>query len=171
MCLQLNGDCYAFSCADLYGCRRRIFNYASSPIMISCLASVRKDKCDCNVSHSAALYRERHRQFMYSSLLTPKALKRFRRGWRSCLFKNTSDLGRGGFFGRIITRVSSLMSSSSNLLSDETDNWRWTRSWSLTPDQSESGKRIFQFFFLFRTLNRERWFLLYNRNCFASIIN
>lgn len=76
------------------------------------------------------------------SVLTPKALNRFRRGCRSCLFKNTSDFGRGGFFGRIITRVSSLMSSSSNLLSDETDNWRWTRSWSLTPDQSWEKKMI-----------------------------
>lgn len=54
--------------------------------------------------------------------LTPNAEKRFRLGCGSCLLRKTSDLGRGGFFGRIITRVSSRMSSSSNLLSDETDN-------------------------------------------------
>jgi hypothetical protein len=54
--------------------------------------------------------------------LTPNAENRFRLGCGSCLLRKTSDLGRGGFFGRIITRVSSRMSSSSSLLSDETDN-------------------------------------------------
>lgn len=66
-------------------------------------------------------------------VLTPNALKRFRRGCGSCLLRNTSDLGLGGFLGRITTFewyfISSLISSSSSLLSEETDNWRCTRSW------------------------------------------
>lgn len=66
-------------------------------------------------------------------VLTPNALKRFRRGSGSCLLRNTSDLGLGGFLGRMTTCewyfISSLISSSSSLLSDETDNCRCTRSW------------------------------------------
>lgn len=70
--------------------------------------------------------------------LTPNAEKRFRLGCGSCLLRKTSDLGRGGFFGRIITRDSSRMSSSSNLLSDETDNCLCTGPCS--PDQSRERK-------------------------------
>lgn len=78
----------------------------------------------------------------YANPLTPNALKRLRRGCGSCLLRNTSDLGLGGFLGRIITRVSSLMSSSNNLLSDETDNCLWTRSWWSVPSVlRQSGKR------------------------------
>lgn len=70
---------------------------------------------------------------LFCFVLTPNALKRFRRGCGSCLLRNTSDLGLGGFLGRITTRewyfISSLISSSSSLLSEETDNWRCTRSW------------------------------------------
>lgn len=124
--------------------RRRIFNYAR--IHPSCLPSVRTHR-EKKKRAAAAVVMCHNTWYKWQpiyvvlvpSVLTPKALNRFRRGWRSCLFKNTSDFGRGGFLGRIITRVSSLISSSSNLLSDETDNWRWTRSWSLTPDQSEIG--------------------------------
>lgn len=78
---------------------------------------------------------------VFVCVLTPNALNRFRLGCRSCLFKNTSDFGLGGFFGRIMTRVSSRMSSSSSLLSDDTDNCRWTRSWSFAPDQSANQKK------------------------------
>lgn len=64
------------------------------------------------------------------SWLTPNAENRFRLGCGSlCLLRKTSDLGRGGFLGRIITRDSSRMSSSKSLLSDDTDNclctWPW----------------------------------------------
>lgn len=75
--------------------------------------------------------------------LTPNAEKRFRLGHDSCLLRKTSDLSRGGFFGRIITRDSSLMSSSSSLLSDETDNCLCTGPWS-DVDQSADETRMKQ---------------------------
>lgn len=73
--------------------------------------------------------------------LTPNAENRFRLGHDSCLLRKTSDLGRGGFFGRIITRDSSLMSSSNSLLSDETDNCLCTGPWS-DVDQSVDETRM-----------------------------
>ena len=80
--------------------------------------------------------------FFVIFILTPNALKRLRRGCGSCLFRKTSDLGLGGFLGRIMTRVSSLISSSNNLLSDETDNCLWTRSWwSLLSVLRQSAKK------------------------------
>lgn len=95
-------------------------------------------------------------------ILTPNALNRFRRGCRSCLFKNTSDFGLGGFLGRIMTRVSSRISSSSSLLSEETDNCRWTRSWSFVPDQSANEKERTEICLVFKrfTTNLIFWFLI-----------
>jgi hypothetical protein len=74
--------------------------------------------------------------------LTPNAENRFRLGCGSplCLLRKTSDLGRGGFFGLIITRVSSLMSSSKSLLSDETDSCLCTGPCS--PDQSTDDEEM-----------------------------
>lgn len=74
--------------------------------------------------------------------LTPNAEKRFRLGCGSlCLLRKTSDLGRGGFFGRIITRDSSRMSSSKSLLSDDTDSCRCTWPWCSVEFQSARNKR------------------------------
>lgn len=68
--------------------------------------------------------------FMKEKILTPKAENRFvRLCSEPCSLSNTSDFGLGGFFGRSITFASSLMSSSSNLLSDDTDNCLFTLSW------------------------------------------
>ena len=96
-----------------------------------------------------ALYKQKKQQQQYivnnkyckMHKLTPNALKRFRLGLsRSCLFRKTSDLGRGGFLGLIITRVSSLISSSKSLLSEETDNCLCT--WPWLPDQSNDNKKV-----------------------------
>lgn len=57
--------------------------------------------------------------------LTPKAenlLVRLFCVWSALLFRNTSDLGLGGFFGLNITLVSSCISSSNNLESEDTDS-------------------------------------------------
>lgn len=73
--------------------------------------------------------------------LTPNAEKRLRLGCGSlCLLRKTSDLGRGGFFGRIITRDSSRMSSSKSLLSDDTDNCLCTWPWCSVEFQSARNK-------------------------------
>lgn len=60
-------------------------------------------------------------------LHTPNAEYRLVRLWLGW-FRNTSDLGLGGFFGLSMTRASSHISSSNNFESDETDNCRLTRS-------------------------------------------
>lgn len=64
---------------------------------------------------------------------TPNAEYRLVRLWLGW-FRNTSDLGLGGFFGLSITRVSSHIASSNSFESDETDNCRLTRSWSPRPE-------------------------------------
>lgn len=57
--------------------------------------------------------------------LTPKA--EYRLDLRLCSrSRNTSDLGLGGRLGRKMTRTSSLISSSNNLLSEDADSWRVT---------------------------------------------
>lgn len=64
--------------------------------------------------------------------LTPNAEYLLVRRWSEPWFNSTSDFGLGGFFGRRMTLASSRISSSNSLLSDETDNCRFTRSCSLT---------------------------------------
>lgn len=64
---------------------------------------------------------------IYNGIHTPNAEYRLVRLWLGW-FKNTSDLGLGGFFGLSMTRVSSHISSSNNFESDDTDSCRLTRS-------------------------------------------
>ncbi|KAE9531553.1 hypothetical protein AGLY_010759 [Aphis glycines] len=64
---------------------------------------------------------------------TPNAEYRLVRLWLGW-FRNTSDLGLGGFLGLRMTRVSSQIASSNSFESDDTDNCRLTRSWSPRPE-------------------------------------
>lgn len=77
-------------------------------------------------------------------LLTPKAEKRLVLRWSLAdgWWSRTSDLGLGGFRGLMMTFCSSRISSSRSLLSDDTDSWRWTRSWPATPPHSATRIEI-----------------------------
>lgn len=120
----------------------------------------------CKTKFSVLIFAE---QWAFTSCcilrLTPNAEKRFRLGCGSlCLLRKTSDLGRGGFFGRIITRDSSRMSSSKSLLSDETDNCLCTWPWCSVEFQSAMQEQR-------ETLETMEWSVLLPRRAhFAAVL-